>query len=327
MHFLARFGPIAAILLTLFVPAMPQIGITSLGPSGAYTQNFDFLTSVDFLLIDNVTQQGIYAFRASVAPPGPNTFTADTGTNNTGQFKNYGAAGNGERAMGSLASGTSGSLQYGLRFVNNTGSVVTSVQVQYTGEQWRTANTNSQTLGFAYRQAATVTDLTSGTYTGVPALNFVSPVNTTPAAALNGNDPLNRVALNVTFAVNIPVGEEIMIRWIDNDDAGADHGLAIDDLTVVFRAGVTAAEVSLSGQVKAASGQGLPRTRLILSGGNLTEPRTAITNAFGYYSFEGLDAGQTYVVTVRSKQYRFSQQSIVVNTGDDVADVDFVADP
>lgn len=313
----------------LQIPVSSQVSITTLGAPGAYSQNFDFLTSLDFPLIDNnpVTNPGIYAFRATVAPPGPNNFDAEAGTDNAGEFNNYGAVGNGERAMGSLTSAGAPNLQYGIRFVNNTGSAIASVQVVYTGEQWRVANTNPQTLGFGYRQAATVTDLTTGTYTGVAALNFVSPTLSGTASALNGNDPLNRVTFSASFAVAIPVGEEIMIRWIDTDDGGSDHGLSIDDLTVTFRAQSTAGEVSIAGRVTTATGRGIGKTRVILVGGDLTEPLVALTNPFGYYSFNGLDAGQTYVVSVQSKRHSFGQSSMTVTPGDDAAGVDFTAEP
>jgi hypothetical protein len=64
----------------------------------------------------------------------------------------------------------------------------------------------------------------------------------------------------------------------------------------------------------------------VISGGNLEHPRVATTGSFGYYSFEGLAVGQTYVVTVNSKRYTFSMPSRVISLVDNVTDADFVAD-
>jgi len=90
---------------------------------------------------------------------------------------------------------------------------------------------------------------------------------------------------------------------------------------------VDAAGVSLSGRVTTADGRGIRNARVIVSGNGLPEPRTATTGSFGYFSFEGLTAGQTYVVTVTSQRYTFSVPSRVITLVDNVADADFVADP
>jgi hypothetical protein len=51
-----------------------------------------------------------------------------------------------------------------------------------------------------------------------------------------------------------------------------------------------------------------------------------MTNPFGYYNFEDLQAGQTYVITVGSKQYTFSVPSRIITPDDNVTNVDFFAD-
>lgn len=89
----------------------------------------------------------------------------------------------------------------------------------------------------------------------------------------------------------------------------------------------TAANVSISGRVLSANGLGIFKTRVFLSGGNLSEPLIALTNPFGYYRFEGLDAGRTYVLTVQSKRHHFAQPSLTVTPGDDAIGLDFVAEP
>jgi hypothetical protein len=89
----------------------------------------------------------------------------------------------------------------------------------------------------------------------------------------------------------------------------------------------TAAGVSLSGRVTTAEGAGIRNARMVITGESLPEPLTVTTGSFGYYSFEGLTAGETYVVTVNSQRYTFQVPSRVYHLVDNIADADFVADP
>jgi hypothetical protein len=83
----------------------------------------------------------------------------------------------------------------------------------------------------------------------------------------------------------------------------------------------TAAALSLSGRVFASSGGGLRNAVVFLTErSGLT--RTARTTTFGYYRFEGIEAGQTIVIGVRSKLFRFEPR--VVTLSEDLADVDFM---
>ena len=87
----------------------------------------------------------------------------------------------------------------------------------------------------------------------------------------------------------------------------------------------TAAGLSMSGRVTTASGAGIRNARVTISGNGLPEPRVVTTGSFGYFSFEGLTAGETYVVTVNSQRYTFAVPSRVITLVDNVVDADFVA--
>jgi hypothetical protein len=89
----------------------------------------------------------------------------------------------------------------------------------------------------------------------------------------------------------------------------------------------TAADVSISGRAIDANGGYIRGVRITVTGGTLTAPRTALTNAFGYYSIGGLTAGETYIITAGSKRFTFRTPSRVVSPGSDLIDVDFVAEP
>jgi hypothetical protein len=87
---------------------------------------------------------------------------------------------------------------------------------------------------------------------------------------------------------------------------------------VVF--GATAAGVDISGRVLTPDGRGLRNAlvSLVSSNGNR---RVVTTSSFGYYRFENIEAGGTYVISIGSKRYNFSPR--IVQVIDTLTDVDF----
>ncbi len=74
----------------------------------------------------------------------------------------------------------------------------------------------------------------------------------------------------------------------------------------------TAANVVISGKLSTPEGRGLRNTQVVLtdSHGNL---RTVMSNSFGYFRFAEVEAGQTYIIGVRSKRYQFTPQILIIN--------------
>jgi hypothetical protein len=71
------------------------------------------------------------------------------------------------------------------------------------------------------------------------------------------------------------------------------------------------------------SGSAIPKAIVYLTDEN-GNSRRAVTNSFGYYRFEELEAGQTYILGVSAKGYSFSAQVLTVNED---LEVNFVASP
>ena len=195
-----------------------------------YTQNFDTLEAVTgtYPFTNNLTIEGWYSNRTD--------YGANNGTSHTGALYSFGSAGSSDRALGSIASGTTGEIRYGVRLKNTTGVTITALDIAYTGEQWRQGGNNAQqALAFTYQISPTFYNITDGIWIDFPALYFWSPITNSGAitGALDGNNPANRRELSATLNVMIPPGHEIVLRWVDINDAGSDHGLAIDDLSVI----------------------------------------------------------------------------------------------
>lgn len=219
-----------------------------------YTQNFDSLVNTGSPSWTNdSTLDGWNLFRGAGAAT---AYTPGTGTSNSGSFYSFGASGSGERALGSLASGTSGTQTYTLVLQNNTGNVLTSWTLDYTGEQWRDGGQGSfaptlHSLAFDYLVTSTATDavLLGGGFTLLPALTFTGPISTnttTVGNALDGNLAVNRVTgINGGANVTWLPGQFLVLRWTDINDAGNDHALALDNMT--FDAVPTPGAVVLAG--------------------------------------------------------------------------------
>ncbi len=143
-------------------------------------------------------------------------YGVDTGGSTTGDTYSYGAATSTERALGALRSGTLIPI-VGACFTNNTGSTISSLDVAYTGEEWR-LGTVSRTDQINFEYSLNATDLVTGTWTGVAALNFVTP-DTATAGAKNGNAAADRTVIAPVSipALSIANGATFWIRWNDTD--------------------------------------------------------------------------------------------------------------
>lgn len=180
-----------------------------------------------------------YAYRAANALA-VTLYRADDGTSNSGGLYSYGLTDNTDRALGSLASGSTGTVVYGLRLKNNTGNTITSVNINYLGEQWRVASTIVNSLQFSYKTAPLIEGLTADEiqnntgFINVPDLNFSSVKLNGTASKLDGSLTENQKQINGSFNLVWKAGEELFIRWDDADQTGSDHGLALDDLEITF---------------------------------------------------------------------------------------------
>ncbi|WP_396168957.1 hypothetical protein [Flavobacterium sp.] len=203
------------------------------------TQNFDSL-GTGTTWTDNSTLSGWYLLR-NIGTVNP--ISSGTGSNNTGAIYNFTNSINStDRALGSLGSNATGSINYGVKITNATGFTVNTVSITYTGEQYRDAGNTSpvaQSLTFDYSTNATNLTTASGAWTPVPALTFSTPTYTITAGVLDGNATSNRVVgiTSTITGLSIPNGSNIWVRWTDLNDSNNDAAVAIDDVSIVLSAG------------------------------------------------------------------------------------------
>lgn len=205
-------------------------GSVSLTTSGAaYTQDFNTLAISE--TTNTTLPTGWFLTEQGGGARDNEAYGADSGGSNTGDIYSYGSTGSDERAFGSLRSGSLIPFT-GASFTNDTGAVITDLTVSYTGEQWR-LGTAGRADRIDFQISVDATNLTTGTYTNVDALDFSSPTTSGTVGALDGNAAANRGAVGATITgLNIAPGATFFIRWLDLDAAGADDGLAVDDFSI-----------------------------------------------------------------------------------------------
>lgn len=96
------------------------------------------------------------------------------------------------------------------------------------------------------------------------------------------------------------------------------------DWTLAEQTGPTAASVNVAGRVLDSNGFGVRRAMVSLMSPN-GEIRTVLTNQLGYYRFEDVAAGATYIFEVSSKRHTFAPQ--VVNVTEDINNLNLIALP
>ncbi len=89
----------------------------------------------------------------------------------------------------------------------------------------------------------------------------------------------------------------------------------------------SAADVSISGRVVTSDGTGISNARLTVINAATGEAKTSLTNPFGFYAIDDLAVGQFYILRVSHKRYTFAEKSRTFTLNDDIADVDFIANP
>ena len=221
------------LLHTLGVKVYSQISIATLG--NAITQNFDALAN------SGTNQSPLSGWEIAEPPSGDDLYDAGDGSSSTSGIYSFGTGTNTDRAWGSLTASLSEPMIIGVKYTNNTIQNISSVTIQYTGEQWRLGTIGlSDKLNFEYSTNATSITDNGADWIQVIGLDFVSPVTTGVVGTLDGNALANRTAKSANIAISIPASTGFLyIRWRDQQLGANDHALGVDDLSLTAFANLT----------------------------------------------------------------------------------------
>ncbi|MFN8353179.1 MAG: hypothetical protein U0Y10_01930 [Spirosomataceae bacterium] len=331
----AIYTIIGSILLLslLSIPSEAQISLTT--NTTTYSQNFSSVNGKGLNFTGTTTWYneisipGWYSTLTSVYHSAGNITTQG----NSGLYDCANSTKD-NRSFGSVATSSTGTIHYGVRFKNNSGYAIKSIGVAYRGKQWTKVTTATQSLKFYYKIAQTVSVVYDTDFTLYSGLNFTSPVvapNGTTFQDIDGELAANQTYVTGVLNVTVQNGQEFMLRWTDTDDTGNDHALSIDDIDITFvydqvpsaattnvRLGIDAGKVITSGSSNTFLGHntGFSSTTGIynayvgaLSGYNTvsTEGNTLVGYKSGYYitagtnnTFIGREAGSPSTVTTLS---------------------------
>jgi predicted extracellular nuclease len=274
--FLIVFQPVAF----LVSPASADTGtgtvsLTTLGAT--VTENFDTLVNTAGSTTNTTLPTGWYITETGGGARDNEQYAVDTGGSTTGDIYSYGAAASTDRALGALRSGTLIPI-FGAKFTNNTGSTITSLNISYTGEEWR-LGTAARTDRIDFQISTNATDLSTGTYTDVDALDFTTP-NTATAGAKDGNAAANRTVVTSSISsLSIANGASFFIRWTDLDASGADDGLSVDDFNITAQGSAPVDNApTVTGTVPADNATNVAVSANISV--TFSEPVTATANSF-----------------------------------------------
>ncbi len=232
-------------------------------PGSVYTQNFDSLPDPGAASVNTanpVTINGVtyslanpydFAYPAFASGSGGlglsalagwygtsallSRFGATDGDQTTGGQISFGLPDSFNRALGLLATSSTGSTAFGVRFINGTGVTLNQINLQFTGEVWRQSNL-PKTLEFYYFIDPTGTAPFPGNVTAfLPALyvNFPTVAADVGGVAVDGTFPLNQTNLKVLNQTipNWPPGAALWLVWQMTDSTGKAQGLGIDNLS------------------------------------------------------------------------------------------------
>jgi hypothetical protein len=162
-------------------------------------------------------------------------FGATDGDQTTGGQISFGLPNSTNRALGLLATSSTGYTAFGLKLLNGTAQTLNRITLQYTGELWRQSNL-PKTLEFFYLVDPTATNSFSTNATAfLPALNVSFPTLATAVGgtAVDGTAATNQATLGVTdqAITNWAPGAALWLVWEMASPAGKSQGLAIDNLT------------------------------------------------------------------------------------------------
>lgn len=237
MTFTPALAAAAAVCLLPVLPAHAAIDVMT--PGFTYMQDFDGLAdsgSANAWANDG-TLAGWSLFTQTGAAVA--SYAADNGASHAGAFKSFGAAGSGERALGGVGSGgsyfggpASGAVAgwIALAFSNVSGAALAGFTLGFDGEQWRNGgHTSAQTMAFEYGFGASFDGVATWLAPGT-GFHWSSPVLGPSAGALDGNGAGLVSDVGGSIAVPWAAGDTLWLRWTERNDAGNDHGLAIDNL-------------------------------------------------------------------------------------------------
>jgi hypothetical protein len=180
------------------------------------------------------TMSGWYGLANPTASVGVR-FGATDGDQTTGGQISFGLPNSSNRALGLLATSTTGYTAIGAKFINNTGTTLNYINLQVTGEVWRQSNLPKSLECYYYIDPKATAPMSTEATAYLPAFNvsFATVAGDVGGAAVDGTAPADQINLAVTNQpiARWPPGAALWLVWEMANSTGKAQGLAIDNLS------------------------------------------------------------------------------------------------
>jgi hypothetical protein len=160
-------------------------------------------------------------------------------------------------------------------------------------------------------------------FSAAPFSCNIFPAPNTIDVAVGGINPVSGAGPIVIFsftaigsAANVSLLTFTFFQFNEGDPA---HVPVNGSITL---AAPTAANTSVSGRVLTADSSAIRNARVVFTDAEGVG-RSAVSNPFGYFTVEGLPAGQTYVVSTWAKGYNFDP--VTISVVDEISDLEIHA--
>jgi len=233
-----------------------------------------------------------------------------------------------------VTNGALGTLKIRRKFTNNSGLPIIALRyrildistlgVAATLADLRVLNSPSSTITLTDTSSVTLQALTLQT-PAAQALgggfnsSLAQGVITTTAPLANGATTNVEFTLGVNGSTSIPFRFAYVVEGLTVPPTPVSGSEFIAAPSVLAP---TAANAGVSGRVIDTKGNAISRALISLTGANGI-PRTVKTNSFGYYRFDNVEVGDSYLLNATAKGYTFAPR--IVTVSDEVTDADIIA--
>jgi hypothetical protein len=166
---------------------------------------------------------------------------ASDGSQTTGGIISFGTldSANANRALGLIATSSSGATHFGLKLINMTTTNLSYISLQYVGEYWK-LGTHSKTLTFGYNvdpagnnSTLSLSEIAAAQTNLITNLDFSFPV-APQVGPTNGNLAVNQsnfVVTNLALSTAWQPNSALWLVWSIESATGSGQGYGIDNLS------------------------------------------------------------------------------------------------
>ena len=194
--------------------------------------------------------------------------------------------------------------------INNAGDLVVNYKVDSAPGNLSTPGTSNYGANGIYVEFFKADTIGQG-------IQFLGFSYYTTADYNNGSPQMKQINLGNAVTLGVTASDKITATATDADNNSSEFFPTLAP---------TAASVTIGGRVTTAEGRGIRYAHVMMTDA-AGETRMTRTGSFGYYRFDDVTAGETYIFSASAKEFSFQNSTQVINVVEELENLDFVANP